>query len=125
LPRLRLGRTASELPLTPQTVFIVTASLLFLSDKFAFDPERNAWVLAYIAFTKAAYLVLVFPLIQRGGRALFRRLEARKSRSGGAGRGERAPLIRRKTGDRTVDEANHFDVSWARWLRPPQTSVVA
>lgn len=94
-----------------QTVFIVTASLLLLSDKFSFNPEGNAWVLAYIAFTKALYLVLLFPFIQNKGRTLFRRLEAKKSNGAGGNGGERMPLIRRKTGDRAVDEGNHFDVS--------------
>lgn len=60
---------------------------------------------------------MIFPWIQKGGRNLFNRLEARrlakaKAKAGnGAGVGERTPLIRRKTGDRAVDEANQFDVS--------------
>jgi hypothetical protein len=107
--------------LTSQTVFIVTASLLFLSDKFSFDPEHNAWVLAYLAFAKGAYLVVLFPWIQKGGRNLFNRIEARRAanrRGKGNGPGgvtERTPLVRRKTGDRAVDEANQFDVRGPPW----------
>jgi hypothetical protein len=87
---------------TAGTVFIVTASLLFLSDKFAFNPEKNAWVLAYLAFAKGGYLTLVFPYIQRWGRRLFHRYTTE----------ERQPLLRgvSQTSIEKKDEANQFDV---------------
>jgi hypothetical protein len=89
--------TLSLLFTTSGTVFIVTASLLFLSDKFAFSPEYNAWVLAYLAFAKGGYLTLVFPSIQRWGRRLFH-----KYGSGTGSTGERQPLL-----DTPADEAEH------------------
>ena len=79
-------------------------------------------MLAYLAFAKGAYLVLVFPWIQKGGRNLFNRLEARrtaKRAKANGSAGERTPLIRRKTGDRAVDEANQFDVSRPAHIAPP------
>lgn len=55
--------------------------------------------------------MLIFPWIQKGGRNLFNRIEARRSAKKGKGASnERTPLVRRKTGDRAVDEANQFDV---------------
>lgn len=104
--------TLSLLFTTSGTVFIVTASLLFLSDKFAFNPESNAWVLAYLAFAKGGYLTLVFPSIQRWGRRLFHKY----GQSSQGGNDERQPLLdnedgeRRDTKESKQEEANKFDV---------------
>lgn len=104
--------TVSLLFTTSGTVFIVTASLLFLSDKFAFNPESNAWVLAYLAFAKGGYLTLVFPSIQRWGRRVFHKYGQGKGKVSG-GEGERQPLLENNGGESKEakqEEANQFDV---------------
>ena len=88
-----------------QTIFIATASLLFLSDKFNFQPEGNAWVLAFLTFSKFVYIVLIFPLLQRSGRRAYHWYNTRR-------RGETKPLLSRMDSvGNTPEEANHFDVS--------------
>jgi hypothetical protein len=81
--------------------------LLFLSDKFQFDPEANAWVLAYLTFSRFAYLVFIFPTLQKVGRDVFRKYESKK------GSQERAPLLRSqsKKEREAAEQSNHFDVS--------------
>ncbi|GHJ88029.1 hypothetical protein NliqN6_4431 [Naganishia liquefaciens] len=96
------------------TIFIPTAVLFFLSDKFNFNTEKNAWVLAYLAATRAFYLFCIFPFILRYGRAVFHWLKERKR---AARDGEARPLLASRPSiasslmrKNTADEANHFDV---------------
>ncbi|WWC60666.1 uncharacterized protein I303_103241 [Kwoniella dejecticola CBS 10117] len=93
---------------TSGTVFIATASLLFLSDKFNFNPENNAWMLAFLTFSRFAYLIVLFPFILRFGRAGYNRYVLWKEKRKQAD-GERQPLVRRDTSARQ-DDANYFDV---------------
>ncbi|WWC88216.1 uncharacterized protein L201_003121 [Kwoniella dendrophila CBS 6074] len=93
---------------TSGTVFIATASLLFLSDKFNFNPENNAWMLAFLTFSRFAYLIILFPFILKFGRAGYNRYLLWKQKRMQGDR-ERQPLIRRDTSDRQED-ANYFDV---------------
>ncbi|WWC68302.1 uncharacterized protein I206_102226 [Kwoniella pini CBS 10737] len=93
---------------TSGTVFIATASLLFLSDKFNFAPENNAWMLAFLTFSRFAYLIVLFPFILRFGRAGYNRYLLWKEKRKQAD-GERQPLVRRDTSARQ-DDANYFDV---------------
>jgi hypothetical protein len=71
--------------------------------------EQNAWVLAFLTFSRFAYLVLLFPLVQRFGRIAYNRYAARKIKNNG----ERAPLLSSNSfkAKKENEEANHFDVS--------------
>ncbi|WRT66034.1 uncharacterized protein IL334_002985 [Kwoniella shivajii] len=93
---------------TSGTVFIATASLLFLSDKFQFEPENNAWMLAFFTFSRFAYLIILFPLILKFGRAGYNKYALWKDNRK-PNDGERQPLVRRDTSAKQSD-ANHFDV---------------
>ncbi|KAK6907824.1 hypothetical protein L486_05744 [Kwoniella mangroviensis CBS 10435] len=93
---------------TSGTVFIATASLLFLSDKFNFNPENNAWMLAFLTFSRFAYLIVLFPFILKFGRAGYNRYLLWKEKKKQAD-GERQPLVRRDTSAKQED-ANYFDV---------------
>ncbi|KAK4686508.1 hypothetical protein P7C73_g3615, partial [Tremellales sp. Uapishka_1] len=102
--------TISLFTTTSGTVFIATASLLFLSDKFNFNPEKNAWVLAYLTFSRFAYLVLFFPLILKFGR---RGLDAYTAwRAARTQHGEQQALLADNASgeSKSGEEANHFDV---------------
>ncbi|OCF31827.1 hypothetical protein I317_03330 [Kwoniella heveanensis CBS 569] len=103
----------SLLMTTAGTVFIATASLLFLTDKFNFAPENNAWMLAFLTFSRFAYLIFIFPFILKFGRSALNRYEIwkqhRKAKNGN-GDGERQPLITRRDTSARQGDANHFDV---------------
>ncbi|KAK8846882.1 hypothetical protein IAR55_005972 [Kwoniella newhampshirensis] len=99
----------SLLMTTAGTVFIATASLLFLSDKFNFAPENNAWMLAFLTFSRFFYLILLFPFVVRFGRAAFNKIalwRAKRKRN----EGERRPLLARVDTTTRQEDANHFDV---------------
>ncbi|KAJ9090947.1 hypothetical protein QFC20_007777 [Naganishia adeliensis] len=91
--------------------------LLALSISLFATTCGNAWVLAYLAATRATYLFFIFPFILRYGRAAFHWLKTRNERRHVRGEGETRPLldqrasvaseIRRKN---NADEANRFDV---------------
>lgn len=70
--------------------------------------DQNAWVLAFLTFSRFAYLVLLFPLVQRFGRIAYNRYAARKTQNNG----ERAPLLSSNSfkAKKENEEANHFDV---------------
>ncbi|WVR05536.1 hypothetical protein IAU60_002554 [Kwoniella sp. DSM 27419] len=94
---------------TAGTIFIATASLLFLTDKFSFAPENNAWMLAFLTFSRFAYLILIFPFVLRFGRAGYNRYILWKQ-SKRPHDGERAPLLTRRSTTSKQNDANHFDV---------------
>ncbi|WVQ96944.1 hypothetical protein IAU59_004053 [Kwoniella sp. CBS 9459] len=101
----------SLLMTTAGTVFIATASLLFLTDKFDFAPENNAWMLAFLTFSRFAYLIILFPLILKFGRSALNRYEIWKQhRKAKNGDGERQPLMMRRDTSARQGDANHFDV---------------
>ncbi|KAJ9095405.1 hypothetical protein QFC20_006687 [Naganishia adeliensis] len=107
-----LALSISLFATTCGTVFVPTAVLFFLSDKFGFNTEKNAWVLSYLAATRAFYLFLIFPFVLRYGRAVFHWLKERR-----AAREETRPLLEQRASvasalrrKNTADEANHFDV---------------
>ncbi|WVF71017.1 hypothetical protein IAT40_005813 [Kwoniella sp. CBS 6097] len=101
----------SLLMTTAGTVFIATASLLFLTDKFNFAPENNAWMLAFLTFSRFAYLIILFPFILKFGRSALNRYEIWKQhRKAKNGDGERQPLITRRDTSARQGDANHFDV---------------
>ncbi|KAK1921124.1 major facilitator superfamily domain-containing protein [Papiliotrema laurentii] len=101
--------TVSLLITTIGTVFIATASLLYLSDKFNFQPEENGWVLAYLTFSRFVYLILIFPFIQRGGRKLYHWYQAKRS---SVAPHERSRLLQRESFRQreATNETNHFDI---------------
>ena len=97
-----------------------------MSDKFQFNPEavshllfqrgdgelsasQNAWVLAFLTFSRFLYLIVLFPLVQRFGRSAYNRYAASKLQK----TGERAPLLSSRSfkAQKETEEANHFDVS--------------
>ncbi|ORX40178.1 major facilitator superfamily domain-containing protein [Kockovaella imperatae] len=92
-------------------VFIPTASLLYLSDKFGFQPEQNGWILAYLALSKFVFVLLLFPLIQKGGRKLYHAFLERRTRNVSTST-ERSRLIQRQSYKKreASSEANHFDI---------------
>lgn len=73
---------------------------------------QNGWVLAYLTFTRFAYLLLIFPFLQRGGRRLYHRYQVYRSKSS-THPNERSRLIQRQSYREREEksEANHFDVS--------------
>lgn len=75
---------------------------------------QNAWVLAYLTFSRFAYLLFLFPYLLGFGRTLYAKYEAWRDRARGQS-DERRPLVRRSTTNQSVQsiqqEANHFDVS--------------
>ncbi|ORY27103.1 major facilitator superfamily domain-containing protein [Naematelia encephala] len=104
--------TISLLATTAGTVFISTASLLFLSDKFQFNPENNAWFLAYLTSLRLGYLVFIFPLVLKYGRRMFAWVEERR-KNAAKGSGETRPLLGRQgslVSEGGEKETNHFDV---------------
>jgi len=87
-----------------------------------FTNRQNAWVLAFLTFSRFVYLLFLFPLVQRFGRIAYNRYAARKIKNGN---GERAPLLSSNSfkAKKENEEANHFDVSLVFPLRLKMTDI--
>lgn len=70
-------------------------------------------MLAYLTFSRFAYLTLIFPFLLRFGRKLFHRIARTEDE-------ERRPLNQSQPSKET-DEANHFDV---RTIKPSSPQVL-
>ena len=67
-------------------------------------------MLAYLTFSRFIYILLIFPVIQKGGRKLYHRYHVHKV---GLPKTERSRLLQRASYRKREQksEANHFDVS--------------
>ncbi len=74
--------------------------------------QQNAWVLAYLTFSRFAYLLLIFPFVLSLGRRAFHRFEKWQNKSSSEDGNEQQPLL--KSAEKMPgEEANHFDVDIA------------